>query len=119
MTFKNIFALMATLFTSVSFGATSHAVPPSHPLQMLIFPGLLIAVFYFLLIRPQNKRAKMQKDMQEQIAPGDEIMTAGGIYARVVRLKDDHVEVEVSNGVTIRLQLTSIATVLPKGTLKD
>lgn len=100
------------------------ATPPTsagsflHMLPMLI---LFILVFYFLLIRPQTKRAKEQKKLLSGIGVGDEVMTAGGIIGRVTRLKDNYVGLIIAPGVEITLQKGSIASVLPKGTmdLKD
>lgn len=85
-----------------------------HMLPMLI---LFILVFYFLLVRPQSKRAKEQKKLLSSINAGDEVMTAGGIMGRVVRLKDNYVILAVAKGVEVTLQKGSIASVLPKGTM--
>ncbi|OGT48854.1 MAG: preprotein translocase subunit YajC [Gammaproteobacteria bacterium RIFCSPHIGHO2_12_FULL_41_15] len=85
--------------------------------QMLLLPVLLILVFYFLLIRPQSKRAKDQRNMLEKIGVGDEVMTAGGILGKVVRLKDSYIIVRIAKNVEVTLQKSSIATVLPKGTV--
>lgn len=85
--------------------------------SMLLLPILLIVVFYFLLIRPQSKRAKEQRSMIEKIGVGEEVMTAGGIVGKIVRLKDNYVVLKVSKDVEIVLQKNSVATVLPKGTV--
>ncbi len=87
-------------------------------LSMLWLPLLLIVIFYFLLIRPQSKRAKEHRRLMDSVGIGDEIVTAGGILARVIRLKDSFVVLEVSKGVEITLQKSSIASVLPKGTIQ-
>lgn len=85
--------------------------------QMLLLPVLLILVFYFLLIRPQSKRAKDQRLMLDKIGVGDEVMTAGGILGKVSRLKDNYLIVRIAKDVEITVQKSSIATVLPKGTV--
>lgn len=85
-----------------------------HMLPMLI---LFILVFYFLLVRPQTKRAKDQKKLIGSIAAGDEVMSAGGIIGRVSRLKDNFVVLTIAKGVEITVQKSSIVSVLPKGTL--
>lgn len=96
------------------------AAPPSqgasflHMLPMLI---LFIVVFYFLLVRPQAKRAKEQKKLLSSVAVNDEVMTAGGIVGRIVRLKDNYVVLMIAKGVEITVQKGSIASVLPKGTM--
>jgi preprotein translocase subunit YajC len=85
----------------------------------LLVPVLLLVVFYFLLIRPQNKRAKEQRDMLSKIAAGDEVATAGGILGKVVEVGDQFVSLEIANDVTVKLQKFQIAQVLPKGTVKS
>ena len=85
--------------------------------SMLWLPLLLILVFYFLLIRPQTKRAKEHRQLLEGIFLGDEVVTTGGVLARVSQLKDNFVVLEVSKSVEITVQKTSIASVLPKGTI--
>ena len=80
---------------------------------------LMFVVMYFLMIRPQQKRAKEQKAMMDAIAKGDEVVTAGGILARVSKVNDTYVTVEVAAGTEIVVQKSSITTLLPKGTLKS
>jgi len=88
-------------------------------LSALMLPVLLLVVFYFLLIRPQNKRAKEQRDMLSKVAAGDEIATTGGILGKVVEVGDQFVTLEIANDVNIKLQKFQIAQVLPKGTVKS
>jgi preprotein translocase subunit YajC len=85
----------------------------------LLLPVLLLVVFYFLLIRPQNKRAKEQREMLSKVAAGDEVATTGGILGKVVEVGDQFVSLEIANDVTIKLQKFQIAQVLPKGTVKN
>ncbi len=87
--------------------------------SMLWLPLLIIVVFYFLLIRPQSKRAKEHRKLLENITIGDEVITTGGIVAKVTRLKDNFVVLEVSKGVEITLQKSSVAQVLPKGSVES
>lgn len=86
--------------------------------QMLLLPALLILVFYFLLIRPQSRRAKEQRSMLDKISIGDEVMTAGGILGKIVRLRDNYVVLQIAKSVEITLQKSSVATLLPKGTVE-
>ena len=83
------------------------------------FPLLLLVVFYFLLIRPQSKRAKEQREMLSKIAAGDEITTTGGILGKVTEVGEQFLSVEIASGVTIKLQKFQVAQVLPKGTVKN
>ncbi len=90
-----------------------------NPLGALLVPVVLLAVFYFLLIRPQNKRAKEQREMIAKLAVGDEIATAGGILGKVVEIGDQFLTVEIASGVNVKLQRWQVTTVLPKGTVKN
>ena len=84
-----------------------------------MLPLLLIMVlFYFMLIRPQTKRAKEHKNMVEALAKGDEIVTNGGLLGRVNEVGDSFLNVEIANGVEVKIQKQSVATLVPKGTFK-
>lgn len=89
------------------------------PWTGLLFPIALIAIFYFLLIRPQAKRAKDHKKMIEAIAKGDEVVTQGGVLGKVTEVGDAFVNVEIANGVEIKVQKTALATLMPKGTYRQ
>src|SRR5436189_6332457 len=84
-----------------------------------LFPIVLIAVMYFLMIRPQMKRQKDHRAMLDKLQRGDEVITNGGIAGTVTEMGDNFVSVEVANGVQLRVQRGAIANVLPKGTLKS
>lgn len=79
---------------------------------------LMFVVLYFVMIRPQMKRQKEAKAMIEALAKGDEVVTAGGMLARINRIEDAYLLVEIANGVEIRVQRTAVIQVLPKGTIK-
>lgn len=79
---------------------------------------LLVVIFYFLLIRPQMKRNKEHRNMVSALAVGDEVVTGGGVAGRVTELGDNFISVEVADNVVIKIQKASVASVLPKGTLK-
>lgn len=80
---------------------------------------VIFVVFYFLIIRPQVKRTKEQKKMQESIQKGDEVITAGGQLGKVVKISEQYLTLEVADGVHGVFQRGTIQTVLPKGTIKD
>jgi preprotein translocase subunit YajC len=88
-------------------------------LQSFALPALLLVVFYFLLIRPQSKRAKEQREMLSKVAVGDEIATTGGILGKVTEVSEQFLSVEIAAGVNIKLQKFQVAQVLPKGTVKS
>jgi len=84
----------------------------------LIMIALFGVVFYFLLIRPQSKRAKEQKSMIEAIQKGDEVVTNGGILGKVSKITDGFMILNVAQGVEMKFQKHSITASLPKGTIK-
>jgi preprotein translocase subunit YajC len=76
---------------------------------------LIFVIFYFLLIRPQQKRIKEHKSMVDSLTRGDNIVTAGGLVGKVVRvLEDDKAEIEISENVTVRVIKSTISQVLSK-----
>jgi preprotein translocase subunit YajC len=89
------------------------------PYGDIMFLILLFAVFYFLLIRPQQKRAKEHKKMVEAVAKGDEVVTNGGILGKVVEVGEGFLTVNIADGVDVKLQRSSVAATLPKGTIKS
>ena len=80
---------------------------------------LMFVVMYFLMIRPQQKRAKEQKSMMDALAKGDEVITSGGILGKVSKVTDTYVTVEIAASTEIVVQKNSVTTLLPKGTLKS
>ena len=80
---------------------------------------LMFVLLYFLMIRPQMKRAKEQKQMIESLQKGDEVITAGGVLGRITRLGDAYVSVEIAPETEISVQRAAVQTILPKGTLKS
>ena len=79
----------------------------------------LLAVFYFLILRPQQKRAKEQKAMIEALQKGDEVVTIGGILGKVTKVSEENVGVEIADNVVVQVQKPAIQNVLPKGTIKS
>jgi len=79
----------------------------------------LIAVFYFLILRPQMTRSKAQKIMLAALQKGDEIVTIGGELGRVTKVGENYLSVEIADNVTVTIQKSAVQTVLPKGTIKS
>ncbi len=79
---------------------------------------LMFVVLYFVMIRPQMKRQKEHRTMVEALAKGDEVATAGGLLAKVTKLGDTYIGVELADGVEVQLQRSAVVQVLPKGTIK-
>jgi len=80
---------------------------------------LMFVLLYFLMIRPQMKRSKEQKQMVEALQKGDEVITAGGVLGRITRIGDAYVSLEVAPNTEISIQRTAVQMLLPKGTLKS
>ncbi len=83
-------------------------------LMMVVFVG----IFYFLLIRPQQKKAKDHQSMIAKLSAGDEVVTSGGILGRIVEVGDAFVSIEVSDGVRVKVQKGQVTSLMPKGKLK-
>jgi len=87
--------------------------------ESLILIVLMFAVLYFLMIRPQMKRAKEHKTMIEALQKGDEVVAAGGMLGRVNKISDNYVTLEIADNVEVQVQRPAVQLVLPKGTLKN
>jgi preprotein translocase subunit YajC len=97
---------------------TAGGAPAQSGLPMFVMMGLFVVIFYFLLIRPQQKKQKEHQAMLSKIAAGDEIVTAGGILGRVVEVGDNFITLEIADNVRIKVQRFQVTSLVPKGTLK-
>ena len=95
------------------------AAAPGGGFESIILIVLMFAVLYFLMIRPQMKRAKEHKTMIEALQKGDEVVAAGGVLGRISKISDTYVTLEIANNVEIQVQRPAVQLVLPKGTLKN
>jgi preprotein translocase subunit YajC len=86
------------------------------PLLMMV---VFIGIFYFLLIRPQQKKAKDHQAMLSKLSVGDEVVTSGGILGRVTDVGDTFVTIEIADSVRIKVQKGQVSSLMPKGTLKN
>ena len=115
---KIILSLSAIiLFASTSFAAET-APQQGNPLISVAMLVGFFAIFWFLLIRPQQKRNKQVKQMLSELSKGDEIVTNGGIMGKIVKLGETTIELEIAENTVIKMQRNAIANVLPKGALK-
>ncbi|MYM29652.1 preprotein translocase subunit YajC [Duganella sacchari] len=105
----------------------SNAYAQSNPLEAMGSSGflgqygfliLMFVAMYFLMIRPQQKRAKEQKAMMEALAKGDEVVTVGGVLGKISKINDQYLTLEVSSGAEMMVQKNAVTMVLPKGTIK-
>lgn len=86
--------------------------------SFLIMFVVLFAFIYFGIWRPQNKRAKEQRQLLDSLAKGDEVVTAGGLLGRISKINNQHIIISIANNVEIVMQKSAVISVLPKGTLK-
>ncbi len=106
-------------FLIPSAHAQAAGAPQGGGMGMLLFPIILIGVMYFLMIRPQMKRAKEHKGMLDKLSKGDEVITSGGIAGVITDIGENFITVEVADDVRLRVQKAAVGNVLPKGTLKS
>lgn len=98
--------------------AAAEPAAGGNPIAQLLPLILIFVIFYFLLIRPQTKRAKEHRKMVSELESGDEVVTNGGIVGKVTNVSEQYLHLEVAEGMTLKVQKHAIAAVLPKGTLK-
>jgi len=79
---------------------------------------IIFVVFYFLLIRPQSKKQKEHREMIDTLELGNEVVTAGGLLGKIVEIGDQYLQLEISDGVKVKVQRTTIGALMPKGTIK-
>jgi len=108
------------------FVSSAHAAPPvagGSPQQggfsFFMLMAILIFFMYFIIWRPQTKRAKEQKDLISSLSVGDEVVTAGGILGKINKISDNYVVISLADNVEVMMQKSSIVNALPKGTLKS
>jgi preprotein translocase subunit YajC len=103
------------------FIASAYAQDAAQPGGLMSFLPLIIIfiIFYFLLIRPQMKRAKEHKKLVSELANGDEIVTNGGLLGKITKVGESFVTVELTDNVKVKLQKHAVASVMPKGTIKS
>ena len=105
------------MLISTAYAQTPAAAPGSD--LMAFLPMILIfVVFYFLLIRPQQKKAKEHRTMLAALQKGEEVVTSGGVIGKVSKLSDQYATLEIAPGIEISVQRSAIAQLLPKGTIK-
>ena len=106
------------MLISNAYAQAAGGSDPTGGLMGLLPLILMFVVLWFLMIRPQMKRAKEHKAMVEALAKGDEVVTGGGIAGRVTDVGDSFVQIEIAANTVVAVQKQAVATVLPKGTLK-
>jgi preprotein translocase subunit YajC len=110
------------VFISSAFAQTAPAAASSggdmQSLMGMLPIVMMFVVLYFVMIRPQMKKAKEHKAMIEALTKGDEVVTTGGIVGKISKLGDNYVSLEIASGVEVQVQRPAIVLVLPKGSVK-
>lgn len=100
--------------------AMAAAAQPQGDALMGFLPLIVIfIVFYFLLIRPQSKKAKDHREMVAALAKGDEVVTNGGMLGKITNVGDNFIQLDVAEGVSVKIQRSAVANLMPKGTIKE
>lgn len=115
----DISALATDFFIRTASAQAAGGAPAGPGLSGFILPLILVAAMYFLLIRPQAKRAKEHQAMVEALGKGDEVVTAGGVLGRITKMGDQFVTLKIAANTEIQIQRHNIGAVVPKGTMKD
>ena len=103
----------------ISDAVAADPVAQGDPLTSFLPLIVIFVIFYFLLIRPQSKKAKVHKQMVEALAKGDEVVTNGGVLGKIVKIGDNFIALEVADDVQVKIQRSAVATLMPKGTIKE
>ncbi len=110
--------LMDFFISNAMAGGTVGSPAPTAGLTEFLPLILLFVIFYFMLIRPQMKRAKEHKALVEGLAKGDEIVTNGGLLGTITDLGENFIALEIASGTEVKIQRGAIANDLPKVSLK-
>ncbi len=103
----------------ISNAYAAPAAGAQDPIMGLLPFVIIFVLFYFMLIRPQMKRAKEQRKMIEALQKGDEVITTGGVLGKITKVSDQYMSLEIADNVVIQVQKATVQTLLPKGTMKS
>ncbi len=111
--------MLLNFLISDAHAQTAAAADPTGGLMQFLPFIIMIAILYFMMIRPQMKKAKDHRALIETLQKGDEVVTQGGLVGRVSKVGENYVQLEVADNMTITVQKPAIGLVLPKGTMKS
>ena len=111
----------------MAFISTAMAATPStttgtqgaSSLSTLVVLAVFFVIFYFLMVRPQQKKAKEHRNLINNLSKGDEVITSGGLLGIIKKVTEDYMVIELAEGVEVKVQKQAVNTCLPKGTLKS
>lgn len=99
--------------------AQGAGTPAGGGIESMLLIVVMFVVLYFLMIRPQMKRAKEHKTMIDALQKGDEVVTSGGILGRISKISDNYITLEIAANIEVHVQRPAVQVLLPKGTLKS
>ena len=108
---------MTDFFISAAQAADAGSSSPLPGMDIFIIVAFAL-VFYFIVWRPQSKRAKEHKELVTSLNKGDEVVTYGGMLGKITKVDDHYIVVEIADNVEIKIQKGAVASALPKGTIK-
>ena len=109
-----------SFFISDAFAQAADGAQQQPNLLEALFPFIILfVVFYFLLIRPQSKRAKEHKKMVEELSKGDEVVTQGGLLGKITEVGENFIVLELGENLQVKVQRQAVASLMPKGTIKS
>jgi len=109
---------MALVIPGIALAEPAPAAGPGAIMQFVMLGGFVL-IFYFLLWRPQSKRAKEHRELIGGLGKGDEVVTSGGVVGKVTKVTDEFIVLQVSDNVELKFQKASVSAALPKGTIKE
>ncbi len=115
---KIIISLLSIALLSTSAFAEGSTAPSGNPMSSILMLVVFFAIFWFLLIRPQQKKNKELRKMLSELSKGDEVVTNGGVIGKISKIDDTFVDLEVAENVIIKVQRNAVSNILPKGATK-
>ncbi len=112
-------SLLSVFGVSTANAASAGAGGGSSLMSLLPMLIILFALMYFIIIRPQSKRAKQHRALISNLKKDDEVITNGGLLGKIVKITDNFMILEIATNVQIQIQKAAIATSVPKGTIKS
>jgi len=102
----------------ISDAMAAGEAPQGGGMQLVIMIALFFGIMYFMIIRPQSKRAKEHASLLDALSKGDEVVTSGGVLGKIVKIGDNFIELKISDSSNMKIQRSAITSVMPKGTMK-
>ena len=102
----------------ISDAMAAGEAPQGGGMQLVIMIALFFGIMYFMIIRPQSKRAKEHASLLDALSKGDEVVTSGGVLGKIVKIGDNFIDLKISDSSNMKIQRSAITSVMPKGTMK-